>query len=212
MYLGAHSLNQVIFGVLLGLCYLVMYRYGLKHKMILGLNSLIRNKDRRHLLWILSIYLLTLLLPVIIYHKALEANIPTQYLANLLKSCPHTKRNTVYSIINGNFLTCALTSLFFGIVLSVSLGRRSDYRYLYGRWIYNPYRNQLLMLFYHILIQTLPSGICYFISIALMGVSRDTHIRYVLLNIGLFLTTFMSVLTRPLLLHFHIIVEQPIIK
>jgi membrane-associated phospholipid phosphatase len=67
MYLGAHSSNQVIMGLLIGLCMLVLYRVYLQAKIYHIIHSLLRRKSLEDLLMLVFANISLLILALMVY-------------------------------------------------------------------------------------------------------------------------------------------------
>ncbi|MBS1889744.1 MAG: phosphatase PAP2 family protein [Actinobacteria bacterium] len=67
MYLGAHSLNQVILGLLLGLCMQVLYRYYLQAKIYELVNLLVLRKTWENLLLLAAANISLLIIALMVY-------------------------------------------------------------------------------------------------------------------------------------------------
>lgn len=47
MYLGAHSLDQIIFGSLLGLAFLIIYKYQFQQMMYNAVSNILSHKNKK---------------------------------------------------------------------------------------------------------------------------------------------------------------------
>jgi hypothetical protein len=137
LYLGAHSSNQVILGLLLGIGWQVIYRYYLMKKLYDLFNYLIANKNTTHLILIFVINILLLAIPLVIYQYHLPDPFPQQYLNNLSKQCPKLHSiPTATHVMEKNFLSTTIINVVFGILIGVWTTGDQAYRYLYGQWRY----------------------------------------------------------------------------
>jgi membrane-associated phospholipid phosphatase len=73
MYLGVHSANQILFGLVLGQIFLILYKY-LYQKYIYFLfwSILMKHQKKRKLIIAIIIHVLALIVPIIFYKINLE--------------------------------------------------------------------------------------------------------------------------------------------
>ncbi len=67
MYLGVHSLNQVCFGLSIGIAWTVLYRYGLRELFYKVYSRVYKLKRLSHLLIIISVHIAISIIPIVIY-------------------------------------------------------------------------------------------------------------------------------------------------
>lgn len=136
MYLGAHSGNQVFFGVLMGVAMVAMYRFSLQRLLYRMFESLIRplspvSQRVKPLLFALLAQTLFTLLPILIYLNAPTED--SEYILILNEKCPD--RITTSIGLNGGILfTSILISFLFGLIYGLIMSGESTMFYLYGKW------------------------------------------------------------------------------
>ena len=90
MYLGAHSLDQIIYGGLIGLSYLVIYRFWLQNFLYETLIDLLNQKNKKVYGLITSIlWLVFFIAPLIAY----EFNVSKRPMSEAILSNLHTRCN-----------------------------------------------------------------------------------------------------------------------
>jgi membrane-associated phospholipid phosphatase len=120
LYLGAHSSNQVILGLLIGLAWLVVYKFSLQKGIYDIFNGLIRRKHLWQITSILAAYFVTIMIPIFAYEFKLRNLTTTErFISNMMVGCPYTKANTAIKVLNGTFATCGIASLIFGLLVGV---------------------------------------------------------------------------------------------
>lgn len=136
LYLGAHSTNQVLLGMLIELAFLVIYRYKMQEVLYNLLNKLIRRKHASQIVYILLVYLLVLIVPYVAYQ--IRARNPTgqPFIGNMLIGCPKSKTRTGLQMLTQTFSVAGFVGIVFGILVGIFLSERENYRYLYGQWRY----------------------------------------------------------------------------
>lgn len=91
MYLGVHSMNQVFFGLSVGLAWIVLYRYGMRKIFYQVFSRMLKLKKKTHLLIIITINLVLTIIPIIIYKIRLDNSpLASSDLANLNRICKST--------------------------------------------------------------------------------------------------------------------------
>lgn len=92
MYLGAHSLDQVVYGTLIGLAFLVIYKYWLQAFLYQTLKELL-NQNKKKLYFIITtiLTLIFIIIPYICYHlNSQNRPIYQPLLDNLNNKCDRT--------------------------------------------------------------------------------------------------------------------------
>ena len=67
IYLGVHSLNQVLFGLRLGLAWVVLFRYGLREKFYQIYSNLFKKKSTKSLAFVVFTHISAIIIPIIAY-------------------------------------------------------------------------------------------------------------------------------------------------
>lgn len=192
LYLGAHSTNQVLLGMLIELTCLVLYRYKLQAVLYNIANNLIRRKNIGQLFLILFGYALALFFPYLVYQ--LRAQNPTgqPFIGNMLIGCPHSKARTGLQMLTKTFEVSGFVGLVFGVLLALYLSKRENYRYLYGQWRYIV--PGFLSTVARVLLESIPALIAYWIfSKYLPHRLTNAYLRFFSATFGMFLTGFLPV-------------------
>lgn len=132
MYLGAHSLNQVLEGLIFGMFFCLLFNLGLKnliHKFLAEFNH---NKKVKG--FIIALHILSLI-PFI---KHMDEELPENWLANIHKKCFKDMNE-----VKLNQLMLTLNALILNLLTGLGLGYEQMVKapmgalYLTGRWIIN---------------------------------------------------------------------------
>lgn len=118
MYLGAHSADQVLLGLLLGFGWLVLYRYGLQASIYKFINHLIRYKSNISLAFLCLAHFICFIIPIIGYEvrtRNLSVNV-----YGITIGCPEKAGLvTGLSILTKNFISCSIVNIIFGMLFAV---------------------------------------------------------------------------------------------
>lgn len=196
MYLGAHSSNQVILGLLLGIGWQVIYRYFLFKKLYQLVNYLILNKNVGVLLGLIAVNLTFLAIPLTIYQQHLSDPFPESYLSTLSKQCPslHTVP-TPLSLMSRNFLSTTIINIVFGMLMGIWLSDESSYRFLYGQWRYYNPRSWLKNRILRVIIEIIPMVVVtVLLFVIIPRYIRNDYLKYVVRATGGWLAGVVMVL------------------
>jgi hypothetical protein len=135
MYLGAHSANQVMQGLLNGLGFLVLYRYVIRELLSQYLSSFLK---RTHTLAIISgtiiTHILCIIVPMITYKIKVSYSISLDDVSNIVHNCK-TPESSIKSLNSSLLLMASLANLMFGFVYGL-YSVREYYGYYFGNWRY----------------------------------------------------------------------------
>lgn len=205
LYLGAHSADQVLLGLLLGFGWLVIYKYGLQAAIYALFNRLIVRKSLRSLLLVCCANLLCLLLPLLGYqYKVQHLDVKVYGLA---VGCPHqAKPMTGLSILTQNLGSCAIINVVFGVLVAVWASHPQAYKYYYGQWTY---AGGKLLKLARIAAELLPAALVFLVfGYALPKTLANAYLKYLSKCVGLWSAGFlMCYATRPILLWLNIVRE-----
>jgi hypothetical protein len=89
MYLGVHSANQILFGLVLGLIFLILYKYVYQRYLYYLYWSLLMNhKKWQKFIIAIIIHIFSFIVPIFFYNINLaERPVPTKHIENLNKKC-----------------------------------------------------------------------------------------------------------------------------
>lgn len=88
MYLGVHSANQIIFGLVLGLIFLILYKYVYQRYLyVLYWNLLLKHHKLRKLAIAIVAHVLSLCIPILFHHINRDRPVPALDVENLNKKC-----------------------------------------------------------------------------------------------------------------------------
>lgn len=119
MYLGAHSTNQVVMGLLLGLAVQVTYRYMLHAAIYEWIHGMILDKSYDRLAKLLFINLCLNILSMLIYERQISNPFPAYYLNNLKIMCPEITEITKQRFLIKNFAPAFMINIVFGILAGI---------------------------------------------------------------------------------------------
>lgn len=199
MYLGVHSANQILFGLLLGQIFLILYKYFYQRYLYyLYWGLLMKHKKWKKLGISIFIHIIGLILPIVFYTiNVSQRPISQSDIDNLNKKC---EINTTGLDTQGHMLTsCSHQSFFFGILYGfVLLMDTPGYRkYLLGLWAYESWKNVILKIGVYFVCAVLPMSV--FQAIGKYGATEPIA-KYLLYSagsmmFGLGLSYFAPILT-----------------
>lgn len=183
MYLGVHSANQILFGLVLGLIFLILYKYVYQRYLYYLYWSLLMNHKKWQKLTIaIIIHIFSFIVPIVFYNINLsERPVPAKHIENLNKKCGISMTGEQ---VQGHMLTsCWHHNFFFGIFYGfVLLMDTPGYRkYLLGLWAYESWKNVILKLGIYLVCAVLPMLI--FQAIGKFG-TKDSVLTYWLFSMG----------------------------
>lgn len=210
MYLGAHSSNQVILGLVLGLCMQVLYRYSLQRKIYDLINSLVVRKSLETLLLLIAANISLNIIALWVYERQIKYPFPLQYLNFMEISCPEVGSVTRTQFLIHNFSSSSMINIVFGMLFGVFCSRGESYRYLYGQWHYRNPQNKWSSRLFRIALELLPA-LC---SVVLLYWLIPKHIvnvylKFFVQGIGAWVTGFfLIVFTHNLLMYYGVIIQN----
>ena len=210
MYLGAHSSNQVILGLLLGLCMQVLYRYYLQAKVYDIVHALVRRKTIEHLLMLVAANISLLIIALVIYERQLKHPFHQQYLTYLEIACPEVGKVTMTRFLNSNFSPSSMINIVFGMLFGILLSRDESYRYLYGQWRYRDPSRKCINRLFRIALELIPALLSAVIMYWLVPkYITNLYIKFFVQGLGAWITGFfLIVFTHNLLMHYGVIVQN----
>lgn len=119
MYLGAHSTNQVVMGLLLGLSIQVIYRYVLHAAIYDWIHGMILDKSYDRLAKLLLINVCLAILSMLIYERQISHPFPQYYLNNLKIMCPEITEITKTRFLIKNFAPASMINVVFGLLAGI---------------------------------------------------------------------------------------------
>lgn len=191
MYLGAHSANQVLQGVVNGAAMLVVYRYWLHDWIRNWVNSFLHFQDLRQKTVLRRTVLanvVVIILPMLCCAFNAAYELPAQQVANIVAKCG-TPDGKILQIDEKLMQTSCAINFAFGLVYGLAL-LGADFRYYFGLWEYTP-GNRLARR-----LQKLVLGeLVFFVPlVALFLLGRATgnpYVVYTLLCVGLLASGFL---------------------
>ena len=166
MYLGMHSADQVVTGLLYSFIAVVLYRYHIQEK-IYNLVAMTLKGHKKGFIFILTTlaFLLCLSIPIILYETNLHNRSFNQtHLNNLNKACS-TNVDIFHMELHAG-VDSSLVSLSFGLIYGLLLSsfneiqRKKMKYYLRGNWSFNEdWKNIMLYLLAYILIGGILLGV-----------------------------------------------------
>jgi hypothetical protein len=166
MYLGVHSANQILFGLVLGMIFLVLYKFVYQKLLfVLYWNMLITHHRLRKLLKTFFFHVLSLVLPIVFYLVNEKSRpVPPNDLQNLNDHCG--------TVLAGNDLqarmltSCAIASFCFGIFYGfVLLMDTPNFRkYLLGLWWFENQQKMMMKIAVYLLCAVVPAYLVSLLS------------------------------------------------
>ena len=185
MYLGAHSLDQIVFGGMLGLCFLIYYRYFLQELLY---NSVINMLNNRHkqLYFIANtvIFIIFMTLPIVVYAINLSSRPPVD--AVLLKNIDIVCGQVVTSDylleknLKGNVLGFVSVGLFYGLLM-LNNQHNQDVLYLTGHWNFRDTKCALFLLLALIIVAGIPAAI---LGLVIPLIITSAVVRFICLSLA----------------------------
>ncbi len=162
MYLGAHSLDQIIFGCFLGLAFLIMYKFKFQEFLyeVVG-NSLNQKHKKVYFIFHSIIFIIFLILPIIFYQLNMSNRpVNSSDIININTKCSKniTEGSLKASILIATTMGFVPIGLFFGIL---ALPNKDGYElfYMLGRWKYTSIKAILYIILSIIVISGVPAAI-----------------------------------------------------
>ena len=202
MYLGVHSANQILFGLSLGFCFLVLYKYiyqkalyELYWEMVLGPMKLVK------ILGIVLLNLIVIAIPMIFFQvNADQRPMLDKDLINLNLRCG--TKLTGLEIQEHMLTACAIGCVAFGLLYGFILlsNQRQYKKYILGLWVHESKLKIALKIFVYVICAGVPA--LFFLALSKFVVS-GSFAKYFLNVIGftfagLGLSYFAPMLTKKL--------------
>ena len=163
MYLGAHSLDQIVFGGLLGLCFLIYYKFFLQELLYQAVVNIF-NKQMKTFYFTLNtiIFLIFLTLPIVVYIISSNNRPPVDgvYLNNITIGCGKivTSEYLLQKNLKSTSLGFIAIGLFYGLLM-LENKHNQDVLYLTGRWNLREKVCALYLLLALLLIAGIPAAL-----------------------------------------------------
>lgn len=136
MYLGAHSANQVLQGVVNSFALLVVYRFGLHDFLRDWVNCFLKltNKYKHYLRNTIIVHIIMTIIPLFCYFYNHLYRLPENQVRNIVEKCGHT--GDVADRIDEKLLMMASAAqMGFGLLYGISrMG--PNFRFYFGLWKY----------------------------------------------------------------------------
>ena len=138
MYLGAHSLDQIVLGGLLGLAFLIYYKYFLRELLYQAIQNILNNRHKQFYFIVNTIFfIIFLVLPIIVYEISSQSLPPVNstYLNNIQIGCGKTVTSNylLEKGLKGNILGFIAIGLMYGLLMLTNK-HNQDVLYLTGHW------------------------------------------------------------------------------
>ena len=200
MYLGAHSLDQIVFGGMLGLCFLIYYKFFLQELLYKTIINILNNRHRQFYFMantIIAVIFLTL--PIIVYVISLQNRAPVDaiLLNNIEIGCGKvlTSDYLLSKNLMGNVLGFIAVGMFYGLLM-LNNEHNQDVLYLTGRWHFREGKFAFYLLFALLVVAGIPgvilalvvpllisSAVVHFICLALAAIWGSFVLVYLLTKI-----------------------------
>lgn len=183
MYLGVHSANQILFGLTLGLCFLILYKYVYQKALYeLFWEMLLGPMRKLKLFGIVILNLLVFAIPIIFFQvNADQRPMVEKDINNLNQQCK--TELTGYEVQVHMLTACAIGCFGFGLVygfmiLANNLGYK---KYILGLWVHESCPKVFIKIGIYLLCAALPAVIFFAIS---SYVAKAAYLKYVLNCLG----------------------------
>jgi len=134
-YLGVHSVNQIMFGLTLGVAATVMYRYSIREWLYVSFSRVFKQKKPKHLIVIVLMHIVCFILPFLFFEIYSE-NRPMEKddVQNLNEFCLTDLSS--FLIQQSMLVKCTLESFIFGVAYGLFWLKytRKELLYFSGRW------------------------------------------------------------------------------
>ena len=163
MYLGAHSLDQIVFGGMLGLCFLIYYKYFLQELLYYTIINIFNNIHKKfYFIANTIIFIIFMTLPIVIYVISLNSRAPVDsvLLNNIDLGCGKvvTSDYLLKKNLDGNVLGFVAVGLFYGILM-LNNAHNQDVLYFTGHWNFRENKCALYLLLTLVLVAGVPAAI-----------------------------------------------------
>jgi hypothetical protein len=160
MYVGAHSLDQIVFGGLLGLAFLIYYKFFLQELLYQMVTNILNNRHKRFYFVVTTIIaIIFITLPVVIYLITTQQGPVNQvYLDNILLGCGKTLSSEfLYAkSLSGTALSFIGIGIMYGLLLLTNK-HNQDVLYFTGNWNYRDRSSALFLLLALIIVAGIPA-------------------------------------------------------
>jgi membrane-associated phospholipid phosphatase len=185
MYLGAHSANQVLQGVLNSFALLVIYRYGMHDFIRDWINCFLKQsrRFRNYLEYSIVANIILLILPMLGYAYNRMYKLPANEIQNIIDKC--TISGDVTEKIDEKLLMMScLIQMGFGLLYGISrMG--TNFRFYFGLWRYTPDGSLMTKRLQKVLLGDLLFMLPAIIAWLLTKVIGSAYIQYLVLSFGM---------------------------
>jgi len=144
MYLGAHSANQVLQGVLNSFALLVIYRFGLHGFLKDWVNCFLKlsKKYNNYLQKTVLVHIAVTIFPLLCYAYNSSYDLPNNQIQNIIYKCG-VKGNVSEKIDDKLLMMASIAQMGFGLLYGIQ--RMGPYfRFYFGLWKYNDSGNRYI--------------------------------------------------------------------
>lgn len=67
LYLGVHSVNQILFGFCFGMAWIVIFRYGMRELFYKVFAWMLKLKRINHLIGVIFVHMMLTIIPIVVY-------------------------------------------------------------------------------------------------------------------------------------------------
>jgi hypothetical protein len=122
MYLGAHSLDQIVFGGMLGLSFLIYYKYFLQDLLFKTIINILNDRHKKFYFIINTLFaIIFLTIPIVVYVMSVQNKPPveTLYINNIKAGCNKVVTSSYLLTKNlmGNILGFIAVGMFYGLLM-----------------------------------------------------------------------------------------------
>ena len=161
MYLGAHSLDQIVFGGMLGFAFLIYYKFFLQEVIYEAVTNILNGRHKQFYFIINTIlFFVFLAIPIISYILASNnrPSVDQAYLNNIAIGCSGQNVTSEYLLVK-NFKGTSLGFIGIGIfygLLMLQNKHNQDVLYLTGQWNFTSVKSALLVLLTFLIVSGIP--------------------------------------------------------
>ncbi|EAS03698.1 PAP2 superfamily protein (macronuclear) [Tetrahymena thermophila SB210] len=210
LYLGMHALNQVFYGLIIGISLIILYRLYFEITIKRVLLYLVRcnidnSKKPKACVYILSVFLLCLILCINIYilqDTVKDKSNENQWEIQIEDKCNIKELDPLKAFYNRCFIDCSGVCICFSLMLGFLYSKHPEF--LLGR-----YSNQS-NVFLRSLVITI-SSLVFIVGFILLPTGEMVFLKFFFQSIGVFAAGFCLIYLAPILLFKYNLV-QPIHK
>jgi hypothetical protein len=206
MYLGAHSANQVLQGVVNGFAMLVIYRYWLHDYIRKWVNSLLHFyelKRRTALIKTIIVNIIVIIFPMLCYAYNAAYELPASEVANIIAKCG-TPDKKILQIDEKLMQTSCAINFAFGLIYGMAL-IGNNFRYYFGAWEYTA-GNKIVRRIQKFVLGEIVFFVPFVVLYLIGKATGDPYLVYTFLCLGLIVSGFLfTAYSHTLLLKYKVI-------